>query len=133
MTRAEIAPNRPCMTGTTARGRNVRSRDAAHNRKIASSARRGHAVFTVCPDGGGTFAIVVNGRTLCALRQLTVGVHIHGVAVFESQTADRAEVDRLMDTLEREFGVRPNLGIARHEHSDALSALPAKPEQGDEA
>lgn len=70
MTGAKAAPNRPDMTGKTARGRNVRSRDAAHNRKISSSVRRDHAAFTIHPTDAAPFTIAVTGRVRWALLQL---------------------------------------------------------------
>jgi hypothetical protein len=70
MTGAKAAPNRPDVAGKTARGRNVRSRDAAHNRKTSPSARRYHAAFTIHPTYGKPFEIVVTGRVPWALVQL---------------------------------------------------------------
>jgi hypothetical protein len=76
MTGAKVAPNRPDMTGKTARGRNVRSRDAAHNRTTSSTLRRGHAAFTIHPTDGRPFEIAVTGQVCWALVQLVASWEI---------------------------------------------------------
>lgn len=50
MAGAGKAPNRPDLEGQTVRGRNVRLRDAAYDRKLTQSKRGSHAAFTITPE-----------------------------------------------------------------------------------
>ena len=70
MTGAMEAPNRPDLTGKTARGRELCLRDAAHNRYLAPAKRQSHAGFTIHPTDGDPFPIAATGRVRWALIQL---------------------------------------------------------------
>lgn len=70
MAGAGEAPNRPDIAGKTARGRNVRLRDAARDRKVTQSKRGSRAAFTIHPDGGQPFTLHLSGRLRWALTRL---------------------------------------------------------------
>ncbi len=53
-----------------ARGRNVRTRDAAPYRNLSLSKRLGHAAFTIHPTNGSPFLVAVTGRERWALERL---------------------------------------------------------------
>lgn len=45
----------------------MRTRDAAHNRKLSPSKRPGYAAFTIHPTGGEAFTVHLSGRLRWAL------------------------------------------------------------------
>lgn len=71
MAGAGEAPNRPDMEGQTERGRNVRLRDAARDRKVTQSKRGNHAAFTIHPSVGQPFTLHLGGRLRWALTRLS--------------------------------------------------------------
>jgi hypothetical protein len=66
------APNRPDFEGKTARGREVRTRDAARNLKQLPETRLGHAAFTIHrnDDGPVTGVFCQAGGRAMTLRDL---------------------------------------------------------------
>lgn len=70
MAGAGEAPNRPDMEGKTVRGRNVRLRDAARDRRVTQSKRGSHAAFTIQPNDGQAITLHLSGRMRWALSRL---------------------------------------------------------------